>query len=157
MNPGVYSLESGRRKDVVPNRSLSSEVKGVLLRVIFPLNEISGLQAMMHKVCISWKCTVKILLYQRMVILNRSNWVFAMLRYFSFYQFWVQKSKSQIHWAYDYLMGWEFIVPKRVDLRFRRTNGNAFGQDIWRASTKFANQILIMSLVHLTKPEHRGW
>ena len=48
-------------------------------------------------------------------------------------------------------------VPKGVDVRFRRTNGNAFGQGIWRASTNFVNWVLIMPLVCSTKREHWGW
>ena len=41
-----------------------------------------------------------------------------------------------------------YEFQKGVDLRFRKTNGNAFNQGIWRASTNFANWVLIMSLVH---------
>lgn len=39
-------------------------------------------------------------------------------------------------------------APKGMDLRFRRNNGNANGQGIWRVSINFANYVLMMWLVH---------
>ena len=39
-------------------------------------------------------------------------------------------------------------VPKEVDLRSGRTNGNAYGQSIWKASTNFASWVLIIPLIH---------
>ena len=35
-----------------------------------------------------------------------------------------------------------------VDLRFRKTDGSAFGQGIWRSSANFANWVLKMMLMH---------
>lgn len=41
-------------------------------------------------------------------------------------------------------------VPKEVELRFRSIRDNAFGQGTWRVSTNFADDVLMLLLVHST-------
>ena len=83
---------------------------------------------------------------------------FAILGYLSFYQTWVKRSRSYVHGAtHAYFKWWGLMNSKRMNMKFRRPKGDALGHNIWRASTSLVNWVLIMPLVHLTKPEDGGW
>ena len=74
------------------------------------------------------------------------------LEHLSFYQLWVIRNKSLVHWvSCGHLTGWEFS-SERVDLQIRRSDSNAGSHGVWRASTNFASWVLIMPLLHSIKP-----
>ena len=69
------------------------------------------------------------------------------MEYLSFYQLWVKRSRSQVHWAScDYLKAW-VLMHSKVNLRFRRTDDNAFSQGIWRAPVNVASWVFKMPFV----------
>lgn len=92
-------------------------------------------------------------LYQSIVIFNRNR----SLQYWNISPFISQKSKEARASTLNYLKGCKSASSNGVDLTFRRTNNNVFGQGIWRISTNFATWILIVPLVNMTDPEDQGW
>ena len=108
MNKRVYSLDFGNIKVVQQYliRALPLRLKRVFLEVSFPIDKISRLQGMMLKIFIFLECMVKRLSCQSIIVFNRSNQAFTILKYISFYQLWLKGGRGQMHWMpCDYLKG----------------------------------------------------
>lgn len=69
-----------------------------------------------------------------MVIFNRSNQAFAIVEYISFLSCEPEEAGANCIGC-DYLKGGSLCIPEGVDLRYRRTNSNAFGHGIWKVLT----------------------
>ena len=70
-------------------RAFPARLKRILRKVTFPKDEFSRLQGLMPKVFLSLERTVKRLFYQSMVIFNRSNQAFTILKCIYFFFFFV--------------------------------------------------------------------
>lgn len=107
------------------DRGPSGKAEGILLGGVFFSKQ--NLQGVVFGEFIISQCTVKRLLYQSMMIFNRSNEAFTIFKYPSIYQLRIKRSRIQMHGvSCNYLKRWDFIILERVDLRFKITNSNNF-------------------------------
>lgn len=85
-------------------KGFPTRLERILLDVYFLINEISKLQVVTLRVFVPQGCHLKRLIYQNMVIFNRSYCASAILEFLSFYQLCIKRSRSQVHWIYcDYI------------------------------------------------------
>ena len=79
----------------------------------------------------------------------------------SFYQLWIKRSGSQVHWAScDYLKRWDFMGSKRVwtwDLEGLIAVPLGRVLQMERFLTNSVNWVLMLPLVHQTSPEDWRW
>lgn len=161
VDPRVYSLKFGGTKNWLtePDRGLSNEVEESLSGDVssntwnlwFIRNDAWDLHLLGP--CCKKVCSTKVWLFSIDFVRFLQHW--------SIFPFISCRSKEA---GTKYVRHLVIILKikclwatKRINLRFRRTKGNAFGHGFWRVSTNFASWVLMMPLVHLTSPENYRW
>lgn len=134
MYPRVYSQEFSRVNQQYLIEALPLRLEGEFLEVSLPVNKNLRLQSVLFGGFIFLEGTVKRLLYLSMVIFNRSNYAFTLLKYVFLYQLLIERTGARCIECPVIISKVSSWTPDGVDVSFKIMNRSAFGRGIWRVS-----------------------